>query len=99
MIGELLREAKQDYLFLKTLNPRHELLKYFSIDEQGFNINSRDEVIDDFLKKFRGDVLPADLAIKMKIPFAIYEYMLTSSVFKNYVASLENAIQFIGMMN
>ena len=99
MIGELLSEAKRDYLFLKRLSPKHQLLKYFSMDEQGFNINSTDEIIEEFLKKFRGDVLPAESAIKMGVPFAIYKYMLTSTVFENYVNSLENAIQFAEMMN
>jgi hypothetical protein len=99
MVGELICKIKLDYLFLKTLNPKHELLKYFVLDEQGFNISQRDEIIEEFLEKFRGDMLPAEVAKSRRIPFIIYEYMLTSSVFGNYVNSLENAIQFAEMMN
>ena len=99
MIGELLLELKKDYIFLKTLSPKHELLKYFSVDEQGLNINPRDEIIEEFLEKFRGDVPPAEIAKTMRMPFAIYKAILTSSVFKNYVNGLESAIHFAEMMN
>ena len=99
MIGELLLELKKDYIFLESLNPKHELLKYFSVNEEGLNINPRDEIIEEFLEKFRGDVPPAEVARMMKIPFILYKAMLTSSAFSNYINSLEGAIQFIGMTN
>lgn len=99
MIGELLLELKKDYIFLRKLSPKHELLKYFSVNEEGLNINPRDEIIDEFLEKFRGNVPPAEVARMMKIPFSMYEDMLTSVAFSNYVNNLEGAIQFIEMMN
>jgi len=99
MFGELLLELKKDYIFLKSLNPKHELLKYFSVDEEELNINFRDEIIDEFLEKFRGDVPPAEIAKTMRIPFAIYGAILTSSTFKNYINSLESAIYLAEIMN
>jgi hypothetical protein len=99
MIGELLLELKKDYIFLKTLSPKHELLKYFSVDEQGLNINPRDEIIEEFLEKFRGNVPPAEIARMMKIPLVVYESILTSSAFRNYINGLESAIHFVEMMN
>lgn len=99
MISELIDRAKKDYVFLRKLSPKHELLKYFSINKQGFNINPRDEIIDEFLEKFRGDVPIAEVARSRRIPFKVYEYVLTSTAFSNYINSLESAIQFIGMTN
>ena len=97
--GGLFNKTKLDYLFLKRLSPKHELLKYFSLDEQGFNIKPDEEIIEEFLKKFRGDIIPQELAIERRIPFAIYKYILISSVFGNYAKSLEDAIQSAEMMN
>jgi hypothetical protein len=99
MAGELLRRAVKDYVFLRKLSPKHELLKYFILDENGFNINPSDEAIDEFLEKFRGDVPKAEVAKSRRIPFKVYEYVLTSNVFNNYINSLESAIQFVEMMN
>ena len=99
MICGLIKRTIKDYVFLRRLSPEHELLKYFSINEQGFSINPRDEIIEEFLETFRGDVPPAELARIMRIPFVMYEDMLTSTAFRNYIDSLEGAIRFAEMMN
>ena len=101
MIAGLLKKVKKNYLFLKTLSPNHELLKYFILNEQDFTANSDARIQDEFIKEFGGDI-PTPECIKknkIKIPFTEYMYILGSTLFRNYITSLEEAIQFAEMMN
>jgi hypothetical protein len=101
MIKELLSETKRDYIFLKRLSPNHELLKYFTVDENELIYNPDEKILDEFVKKFRGS-LPTPERVKekrTKISFAEYQYFLILNLFRNYISSLENAIQFAELMN
>ena len=99
MVDELVEKAVEGYVFLRELSPKHELLKYFKINEKGFSINPRDEIIEEFLSKFRGYMPTTDIAIMMRMPFAVYKSMLISNIFRNYIYGLEEAIISIEMRN
>ena len=102
MIGELLREAKKDYIFLKTLSPNHELLKYFILNDEELISSPDIKIQDEFIKKFRGNIPTPECMKrnkKIKISFAEYQYRLILNLFENYISSLEEAIKTAEMMN
>lgn len=101
MLGELIRETVKDYMFLEKIAPKHELLKYFIVDGETFRNNPDEEIGNEFIDKFRGN-LPTPEEIyekKMKISYEEYVSRLSLSLFKNYICSLCGAIQFALMMN
>ncbi len=100
MIRELIQKTKIDYEFLKKLSPHHELLKYFSVTEQGL-IYPDGQIMDEFIDRFRKEMPRSEVLEKNNNiqTLAEYQYMLILTLFKNYISSLEDAIQFAEIMN
>lgn len=101
-ISQLIRVMNEKYFFLKMLNPKNELLKYFIVDEDGlFTVTPIGEIEDEFVDRFRGNAPKIRDVIKgnVNISFKEYSDRLFFSCFKNYISNLEEAINLAEKMN
>jgi hypothetical protein len=98
MNRELLLIARDKYYLLNLINPRHELLKYFTLEigenEDPFRPTSDEKIGYEFIERFRGNVMSLDDYVKVKaeVPYEDYLKELFYSMFSNYNALLEKEI-------
>jgi hypothetical protein len=101
MLKKVIEEIVKDYLFLRRISPKNELLKYFIVDENSFTNNLDKEIHEEFMEKFRGSfpTLEELKKRKKKIDYAKYFSSLYLTVFINYDFCLDGAINFALMRN
>jgi len=101
MLKEVIEKIVDDYLFLKQISPKNELLKYFIVEGNSFKNNLDTEIREEFQERFGGN-FPALEKLKennIKVNYAKYFSQLSLNIFVNYNDSLEGAIQLALMMN
>jgi len=101
MLKEIVQEVINDYMFLKHLSPKNELLKYFIVKGNSFRNNLDTEICDEFMERFKGNFpTPEELEKnEIRVNYAKYFSQFSLNVFVNYTFCLERAIQLALMMN
>lgn len=101
MLREVMREVVHDYMFLRHVSPKNELLKYFIVEGNSLRNNCDEEISDEFMERFRGDfpTLEELKENKVKVNHAKYFSQFSLNVFINYINSLEREIYLAEMMN
>jgi len=101
MLKEVIGEILNDYMFLKRLSPKNELLKYFLVEGNSFKNNPDTEICEEFTERFKGDfpTLEELKKNKIKVNYDKYSFQFSLNALVNYTDCLEGAIQFALMMN
>jgi hypothetical protein len=101
MLREVIEEIMKDYMFLRRISPKNELLKYFIVEGHSFRNNLDTEISDEFMERFRGDFPTLEKLKKknVKINYTKYFSKLYLNIFLNYDYCLDGAIQFALMRN
>ena len=87
-VRDMICYIEGDYLDLRALNPKHELLKYFSAYERGldFRLEGKDNMQAEFIKRFG----KRNYSKSIFNSFIDYHMVLSRS-FKEYLSTLREA--------
>ncbi len=86
-LNQLIDGVRESYLNLRTLQPSHEILRYFTLNNRGFEFNPKREIKSEFFGRF------GSLELKDFKTYPDYESALIKECFGNYSASLEKALK------
>ena len=98
LIGRIARK----HYFLNMINPKDELLKYFTLDEEGYFRMCGETDFEEYVDRFRGDLMSLDNFVeeftkehmtgKITLDFEEYHKELFLVTAKNYLSALEDEI-------